>query len=123
MKKSVFTLGLIAGIAGIVSCGILLYVYFGMPADKEGIGGVLGIGIVALLLQIAGLVFSISAEKKTKLAGIVMILAAISDLVASLASMSIDSIISFLLCFITFILFLIAGIISITTKPKTVMHE
>lgn len=123
MKKSVFTLGLIAGIAGIVSCGILLYVYFGMPADKEGIGGILGIGIVALLLQIAGLVFSISAEKKTKLAGIVMILAAISDLVASLASMSIDSIISFLLCFITFILFLIAGIISITTKPKTVMHE
>lgn len=115
-RKTEFVLGLISGILGILSCGLLIFKALMMPVANQMGNSVIAIGIIALLFQIAGLVCSLVVEKNPKLMGIIILCAGIADIPASLWSISADSPISFLLCAVTAILFIITGIIALVKK-------
>ncbi|ABQ23657.1 DUF4064 domain-containing protein [Clostridium kluyveri] len=120
MKKTAFILGTIAGIVGIISCGILLYVGLNTTVDHDNVYSVIIISFIGLILQIVGLVYALMVESKTEIAGKVMIVAGISDLIVSFFSILGDSPVTFIICFVVFVLFLISGIFAIKASKETI---
>lgn len=114
MKKTALILGLIAGIVGILSCGILLFIELTTTTmERQYVNITTWVAFVSLILQILGLVYALMVERKPKTAGKIMIIAAVADLISSFFSILGDSPVSFISCFVVFVLFLIAGIMAL----------
>lgn len=118
MKRAVLIIGLIAGILGILACGLLIMKAFGMPAYEQIAGIVLKRSAIVLLLQIAGLVFSLIASKSPKLFGALIIIAGLSNFGTLDSSIHTDLPVSFLIGAVAGIMFIIAGIMSLVQKDK-----
>ncbi|MDF2537371.1 MAG: hypothetical protein K0S76_392 [Herbinix sp.] len=106
MKRTAeFVLGLIGGILGVSSS--IAVIFFGEILDVIGVNdnGLGGLGIAALIFSVIGIVGSVLVHKKGKIAGLLMIIAAVSGLISIYAGY-----------IIPFILLLTAGIISLN-KP------
>ncbi|EGT4137963.1 DUF4064 domain-containing protein [Clostridium perfringens] len=110
MKKSAFTLGLIGGIIGIISCGMLLVIALNMKVTNVHANSVLTFSILGLLASIAGLVGACIVNNKAKVAGILMLIGTVLNVFAAFNSIGADSPINFIAGLVTAILFLIAGI-------------
>lgn len=118
MKKAIFTIGLIAGILGILANGLLIMKGFGMPAYDDDTWVVLKVSAIVILVQIAGLIFSVTAEKNPKLFGVFILVAGLLNYFTLSSSILIDLPASFLIGAIAGILFIIAGVMSLTQKKK-----
>lgn len=120
MKKVTFILGLIGGIMGIISCLLLLFIGLTMKVTiPDGITTVIITiinGGLGLLATIAGLVGACIAQNNNKLAGILMIIATIFNIIVSFTSINAQSPLSFLMGFIVAILFLISSIFAFKSK-------
>lgn len=113
MKKSAFILGLIGGIIGIISCGMLLAIALNMKVTNVHADSVLAFSILGLLASIAGLVGACIVNNKSKLAGILMLIGTVLNVLAAFNSIGSDSTINFVVGLITAMLFLIAGIFAL----------
>ena len=78
MKKVSFIIGLIGGILGIVSCGILLFAGLNMKVTEVDANKVIILSIIGLLLSILALVGA-CLDKKI-LAGIFILVGAIANI-------------------------------------------
>ncbi len=115
MKKASFIIGLIGGILGIISCGILLFSGLNMLVTNPQTNTVIAVSIAGLLLSILALVGACISGKKA-LTGIFILLGAIANIPSTLFSISADNPITFIMCGITAILLLISGIMRLCEK-------
>lgn len=118
MKRAVPTIGLIAGIIGILACGLLIMKAFNMPAYEQVTGKILKLSAIVLLIQIAGLVFSLIADNNPRLFGVFIIVSGLSNLGTLDSSIHADLPVSFLIGAVAGIMFFIAGIMSITKREE-----
>jgi len=114
MKKASFIIGLIGGILGIVSCGILLFAGLNMKVTEVDANKVIILSIIGLLLSILALVGA-CLDKKI-LAGIFILVGAIANIPCVFYSIPADSPITFILCAVVAILLLISGIMKLCIK-------
>ena len=114
MKKASFIIGLIGGILGIVSCGILLFTAFNMKVTESDGPKVLMFSAIGLLLSILALVGA-CLDKKI-LAGIFILVGAIANIPCVFYSIPADSPMTFIMCIVTAILLLISGIMKLCIK-------
>lgn len=110
MKKATFILGLIGGIIGIISCILLLLIGLNMKVTNPHGTQTLIFGSLGLLASIAGLIGACIAQNKNKLAGILMTIATIFNIVVAFTSISANSPLNFLMGLLVAILFLISTI-------------
>lgn len=115
MKKTSFIVGLIAGILGIISNGILLFSGLNMKVTEAGVNQVLMFSIIGLLLSILALVGACMNNKKV-LTGIFILLGAIANIPSSLFSISADNPMTFIMCAVVAILLLVSGIMRLCIK-------
>lgn len=115
MKKASFIIGLIGGILGIISCGMLLFSGLNMKVTEAAVSKVIMFAIIGLLLSILALVGACINNKKV-LTGIFILIGAIANIPCSLYSISADNPITFIMCILTAILLLISGIMRLCEK-------
>ena len=115
MKKASFIIGLIGGILGILSCGILLFTGLNMKVTNPQTNIVVVLSISGLLLSILALV-GVCISNKKALTGIFILLGAIANIPCTLFSIPADNPITFIMCGITAILLLISGIMRLCEK-------
>ncbi len=121
MKKAIFTIGLIAGIVGILAGGLVVMKAFDMPAYDDGATIALRTSVVIILLQIAGLIFSVTADKNPKLFGAFITVAGLANYGTVKNSIRVDLPAGFIIGIIAGLLFIIAGVMSLTeSKEKSV---
>lgn len=117
MKKASFIVGLIAGIAGILT-GITLLVFgLNMQVTNKDSKVILIIGVVGLLIQISGLVGACIQDIKHKVVTFVlMLISGIISIPMALYSISADSPISFILGLVVAIMFIVASVLRVLSK-------
>ncbi|AJG57949.1 membrane protein [Bacillus thuringiensis] len=111
MKRTTeFVLGLIGGIFGVL-CSFIPLLIGGMGAalEAEGANEIIGLGWGAVFLSILGIVGAAMVKSKAKAAGIMMTIAAIGGFICISVVYLLPG-----------ILLLIAGLMGIFRKPKTV---
>lgn len=114
MKKASFIIGLIGGILGIISCGMLLFSGLNMKVTEAAVSKVIMFAIIGLLLSILALVGA--CINKKVLTGIFILIGAIANIPCSLYSISADNPITFIMCAVTAVLLLVAGIMRLCLK-------
>lgn len=114
MKKASFIIGLIGGILGIISCGMLLFSGLNMKVTEAAVSKVIMFAIIGLLLSILALVGA--CINKKVLTGIFILIGAIANIPCSLYSISADNPITFIMCIVTAILLLVSGIMRLCIK-------
>lgn len=117
MKKASFIIGLIGGILGILSCGILLFSGLNMLVTHAQTNTVIALAIIGIILSILALVGACINNKKV-LTGIFILLGAIANIPCSLFSLSADNPITFIMCAVVAILLLVSGIMRLCIKGK-----
>lgn len=115
MKKASFITGLIGGILGIISCGILLFSGLNMKVTEVNGTKVMIFSVVGLLLSILSLVGACINNKKV-LTGVFILLGAIANIPCSLYSISADNPMTFIICAVVAILLIVAGIMRLCEK-------
>lgn len=115
MKKASFIVGLIGGILGILSCGVLLFSGLNMKVTNPQTNIVIVVSIVGLLLSVLALVGACITNKKA-LTGIFILIGAIANIPCIVFSISADSPITFITCSVTGILLLVSGIMRLCEK-------
>lgn len=116
MKNASFIIGLIAGILGIMLGCSLVFIGLNMKVTNPHSNAVMIFSVLGLLSSISGLVGACIVNTKNKLAGILMIIAAILNLFAGFNSIGADSPLNFVGLLVVSILFLISGIFSLKKK-------
>lgn len=114
MKKASFIIGLIGGILGMISCGMLLFSGLNMKVTEAAVSKVIMLAIIGLLLSILALVGA--CINKKVLTGIFILIGAIANIPCSLYSISADNPITFIMCAVTAVLLLVAGIMRLCLK-------
>lgn len=120
MKNAIFTLGLIAGIIGILSCGLLLFTGFNLPVTHQDGEMILIVAAAGLLLQVAGMVFSFIVAKNPKILGALIIIVGITNIAVVTYSIAADSQISFIGAAISGVMFLVAGIMALSQNKEKI---
>lgn len=115
MKRASFIVGLIGGILGVISSGMLLVSGLNMKVTEVAVSKVIMFAIIGLLLSILALVGACINNKKV-LTGIFILIGAIANIPCSLYSISADNPITFIMCAVVAILLLVAGIMRLCVK-------
>lgn len=115
MKKTSFIIGLIGGILGIISCGMLLFSGLNMKVTEAAASKVIMFAIIGLLLSILALV-GVCINNKKVLTGIFILLGAIANIACIFFSIGADNPMTFITCGITSILLLTSGIMRLCER-------
>ncbi|EOR20543.1 hypothetical protein A500_16435 [Clostridium sartagoforme AAU1] len=115
MKRASFIVGLIGGILGVISSGMLLFSGLNMKVTEAAASKVIMFAIIGLLLSILALVGACINNKKV-LTGIFILIGAIANIPCTLFSISADNPITFIMCAVVAILLLVAGIMRLCVK-------
>ncbi|MFD2371505.1 DUF4064 domain-containing protein [Brevibacillus sp. GCM10020057] len=108
-----FALGLIAGIFGVISAVLAMFIGgVGEALNANGASTVSGLGMAALLFSILGIIAAAISKSKTKLAGWLMLVAGVGGFI----SVSLFYILSG-------ILFVVGGLMGIFSKKKSNQNQ
>lgn len=108
-RTAEFVLGLLGGIFGLIAAVIALFIGgLGSALNLSGASTISGLGFLAIVASIIGIVGAAIVKSKTKVAGILMIIAAVVGIVA--VSM---------FYILPAILLAIAGILALVKKEKS----
>lgn len=116
MKKSIFVLGLIGGIIGIISNALLLFTGLNMKVTERSVDSIIITSIIGIIFSIGSLVAACIVEKAKFISTGLMFLAAIINILTTLNSLSADNPLTFILCSITATILIVSGIMSLFVK-------